>query len=74
MARLAALRAVLAGFLLSYSWIMDVPKKRQLVNELQAQLRLASGTSDIRPSFTDAVPQNLSQLMTRYRCELFRLP
>lgn len=74
MARLAALRAVLAGFLLSYSWIMDIPEQRKLVNELQAHLRLASGTGDIGPSFTDAVPQNLGQLMIRYRCKLFRLP
>ncbi|HLO15516.1 MAG TPA: hypothetical protein VK206_11850 [Anaerolineales bacterium] len=74
MARLAALRAVLAGFLLSYSWIMDIPEQRELVNQLQAHLRLASGTSNIRPPFTDAVPQNLGQLMIRYRCKLFRLP
>lgn len=73
MARLATLRAILAGFLLSYSWILDIPEQRELINELHAHLSLASGTSDIRPLFTDAVPQNLGQLMIRYRCKLFRL-
>ncbi len=74
MGRLATLRAVLAGFLLSYSWTIGVPEPRKLVNEFQDHLHRASGTSQISPSFTDVVPHNLKWLMIRYRCKLFRLP
>jgi hypothetical protein len=74
MARLAALRAVLAGFLLSYSWTIDIPKQGTLINEIQDHLRLASGISNVSPSFNDVIPHNLGQLMIRYRCKLLQLP
>lgn len=74
MARLAALRAVLAGFLLRYSWTIDIPGQQQIINEFQGHLHLLSGSSIASLPFNDVVPHNLGQLMIRYRCKLLQLP
>lgn len=73
-ARLAALRAVLAGFLTNYSWTIYIPDQRTLVKELQEHLQYASETSKIDIPFVELVPHNLGELMNLYQCKLFRLP
>lgn len=74
MARLATLRPVSAGLLLSYGWTIDISQPKALVNELHEHLRHSSGSSQGIPPFLDIVSYNLGQLMIRYRCKLFRLP
>jgi hypothetical protein len=73
-ARLAALRTVLAGFLMSYSWTIYIPDERTLVGELQEDLQYASETSRVDLPFARVVPQNLGELMKLYQCQLFELP
>jgi len=73
MARLAALRAVLAGFLYDYSWTIYLPDEGTLVKELEAHLHYASETSKVAEPFVDHVARNLGRLMSLYGCKLFRL-
>jgi hypothetical protein len=72
-ARLAALRAALAGFLIDYSWTIYIPDERILVKEFEEHLQYASKTSKVDFPFVDNVPQNLDKLMNLYQCKLFHL-
>lgn len=69
-ARMAALRAVLAGFLAEYSWTIEIPNKKRIYQELQEHLLYASRFDSEKLPFVDLVPRNLGELMERYRYKL----
>lgn len=74
MARLAALRAVSAGFLRQYSWTIDMPRKIRIVLQLERHLQHAFPAGTSKPPVMERILQNMSMLMKRYRCKLFWVP
>lgn len=73
-ARLAAVRAVAAGFLQGYPWTIQLPAQREILAELQAHLAYASRSSGANLPFGKRVPRNLDALIERYRCGFLNLP
>lgn len=73
-ARLAAIRAVAAGFLLGYPWTLNLPDPREILAELKVHLAHASRISGVNLLFGDCVPRNLTMLIERYRCGFLNLP
>lgn len=74
LARLAAVRAVSAGFLLGYSWTIDVPHQNLILVQLQKHLTYAAKISGADLPFGEHGPRNLSLLLKRYRCKFLRRP
>ncbi len=73
-ARLAAVRAVAVGLLLSYPWILKLPDQREVINELQAHLAHAARISGANLPFGECVSRNLTLLLERNRCGFLSLP
>lgn len=69
-ARLAALRAILAGFLKDYSWTIEIPDKPAILRDFKQHLEYASTVNGMEQPFPKLVPRNLKELMDRYKCKL----
>ncbi|MEW6608982.1 MAG: hypothetical protein AB1414_16315 [bacterium] len=68
--RLATLKAILASFLMDFSWTIKVPNKQEIMEQYQKDLSYAGTTSAETLNFASIVPSNLKELMERFRCKL----
>jgi hypothetical protein len=67
-ARLATLHVVLAGFLArNYSWVIDVPEEWEIVEAYKRNLTYAASITEHDLPFPELVPENLAELMDRYK-------
>jgi len=68
--RLATLKAILASFLMDFSWTIKVPNKQKIMEQYKKDLSYAGTTGKETLNFATVVPSNLKELMDRFRCKL----